>query len=307
MSIERFSGILAPVVTPFKDDLSPDIGRFLNHCRWVKSQNANLAIFGTNSEANSLSVKEKIDLLENLISSGISGDALMPGTGCCSFSETVELTNAAVSLGCRGVLMLPPFYYKGVTDDGLFAYFSEVIERVNNDRLSIYLYHIPPMSQIPLSTDLVTRLVTDYPEAVVGIKDSSGDWKQTEAFNKLKLPNFRVFCGSESFLLQNMEAGGAGCISATANVNSLAINELFLNWTMPGAAQKQKEINEIRDIFQHYPMIPALKEAIALNNEDAEWSRVRPPLVSLSRSQSNALKMQLEQVSFTMNNLFSRQ
>ena len=104
-----------------------------------------------------------------------------------------------------------------------------------------------------------------------------------------------------------MEAGGAGCISATANVNSLAINELFLNWTMPGAAQKQKEINKIRDIFQHYPMIPALKEAIALNNEDAEWSRVRPPLVPLSRRQSDALKMQLEQVSFTMNNLFSRQ
>ena len=109
MSIERFSGILAPVVTPFKDDLSPDIGRFLNHCRWVKSQNANLAIFGTNSEANSLSVKEKIDLLENLISSGISGDALMPGTGCCSINETVELANTAVSFGCRGVLMLPLF------------------------------------------------------------------------------------------------------------------------------------------------------------------------------------------------------
>ena len=304
MSIERFSGILAPVVTPFKDDLTPDIERFLSHCRWVKSQNANLAIFGTNSEANSLSVKEKIDLMEKLISSGISGDALMPGTGCCSIKETVELTNAAVSLGCRGALMLPPFYYKDVTDDGLFAFFSEVIERVNNDKLAIYLYHIPPISQIPLSIDLVTRLVNDYPKAVVGIKDSSGDWKQTEGFNKLGLPNFRVFCGSESFLLQNMEAGGAGCISATANVNSLAINELFLNWNRHDAKQKQSEINEIRNIFQRYPMIPALKEAIALNNEDAEWSRVRPPLVPLSRSQSNALKRELKEVSFTMDSLF---
>ena len=304
MSIERFSGILAPVVTPFKDDLTPDIERFLSHCRWVKSQNANLAIFGTNSEANSLSVKEKIDLMEKLISSGISGDALMPGTGCCSIKETVELTNAAVSLGCRGALMLPPFYYKDVTDDGLFAFFSEVIERVNNDKLAIYLYHIPPISQIPLSIDLVTRLVNDYPKAVVGIKDSSGDWKQTAGFNKLGLPNFRVFCGSESFLLQNMEAGGAGCISATANVNSLAINELFLNWNRHDAKQKQSEINEIRNIFQRYPMIPALKEAIALNNEDAEWSRVRPPLVPLSRSQSNALKRELKEVSFTMDSLF---
>ena len=200
--------------------------------------------------------------------------------------------------------MLPPFYYKDVTDDGLFAFFSEVIERVNNDKLAIYLYHIPPISQIPLSIDLVTRLVNDYPKAVVGIKDSSGDWKQTEGFNKLGLPNFRVFCGSESFLLQNMEAGGAGCISATANVNSLAINELFLNWNRHDAKQKQSEINEIRNIFQRYPMIPALKEAIAFNNEDAEWSRVRPPLVPLSRSQSNALKRELKEVSFTMDSLF---
>ena len=137
---ERFSGVLAPVVTPFKKDLSPDTERFLDLCRWITSQKANLAVFGTNSEANSLSVKEKMDLLEKLISSGISGDSLMPGTGCCSISETVELTKLAVSLGCRGVLMLPPFYYKGVTDEGLFTYFSEVIERVNDEHLSIYLY-----------------------------------------------------------------------------------------------------------------------------------------------------------------------
>ena len=185
---ERFSGVLAPVVTPFKKDLSPDTERFLDLCRWITSQKANLAVFGTNSEANSLSVKEKINLLEKLISSGISGDSLMPGTGCCSMSETVELTKLAVSLGCRGVLMLPPFYYKGVTDEGLFTYFSEVIERVNDEHLSIYLYHIPPISQIPLSSTLVNKLVSKYPEVVAGIKDSSGDWNQAESFHMLNLP-----------------------------------------------------------------------------------------------------------------------
>ena len=304
---ERFSGVLAPVVTPFKKDLSPDTERFLDLCRWITSQKANLAVFGTNSEANSLSVKEKINLLEKLISSGISGDSLMPGTGCCSMSETVELTRLAVSLGCRGVLMLPPFYYKGVTDEGLFTYFSEVIERVNDEHLSIYLYHIPPISQIPLSSTLVNQLVSKYPEVVAGIKDSSGDWNQTESFHKLNLPNFRIFCGSESFLLKNMQVGGAGCISATANVNPLAINELFKNWAHPDAELQQNRVNKIRNIFQRYPMIPALKEAIALQSGDKEWSRVRAPLIPISKNQSDALRDELKAASFVMNELFVTQ
>ena len=304
---ERFSGVLAPVVTPFKKDLSPDTERFLDLCRWITSQKANLAVFGTNSEANSLSVKEKINLLEKLISSGISGDSLMPGTGCCSMSETVELTKLAVSLGCRGVLMLPPFYYKGVTDEGLFTYFSEVIERVNDEHLSIYLYHIPPISQIPLSSTLVNQLVSNYPEVVAGIKDSSGDWNQTESFHKLNLPNFRIFSGSESFLLKNMQVGGAGCISATANVNPLAINELFENWAHPDAELQQNRVNKIRNIFQRYPMIPALKEAIALQSGDKEWSRVRAPLIPISKNQSDALRDELKAASFVMDELFDTQ
>ena len=304
---ERFSGVLAPVVTPFKKDLSPDTERFLDLCRWITSQKANLAVFGTNSEANSLSVKEKINLLEKLISSGISGDSLMPGTGCCSMSETVELTRLAVSLGCRGVLMLPPFYYKGVTDEGLFTYFSEVIERVNDEHLSIYLYHIPPISQIPLSSTLVNQLVSKYPEVVAGIKDSSGDWNQTESFHKLNLPNFRIFCGSESFLLKNMPVGGAGCISATANVNPLAINELFKNWAHPDAELQQNRVNKIRNIFQRYPMIPALKETIALHSGDKEWSRVRAPLIPISKNQSDALRDELRAASFVIDELFDTQ
>ena len=304
---ERFSGVLAPVVTPFKKDLSPDTERFLDLCRWITSQKANLAVFGTNSEANSLSVKEKINLLEKLISSGISGDSLMPGTGCCSISETVELTKLAVSLGCRGVLMLPPFYYKGVTDEGLFTYFSEVIERVNDEHLSIYLYHIPPISQIPLSSTLVNQLVSKYPEVVAGIKDSSGDWNQTESFHKLNLPNFRIFCGSESFLLKNMQVGGAGCISATANVNPLAINELFKNWAHPDAELQQNRVTKIRNIFQRYPMIPALKETIALQSGDKEWSRVRAPLIPISKNQSDALRDELRAASFVIDELFDTQ
>ena len=301
--MNRFDGILAPVVTPFRKDFTPDKDRFLNHCQWIYSKGVNLAVFGTNSEANSLSVKEKIELLEFLISSGITGDSLMPGSGCCSISDTVELTKFAITIGCRGVLMLPPFFYKGVSDEGLYAYYAEIIEQVNEDNLAIYLYHIPPISQIPLSTDLVKRLATEYPDNIAGIKDSSGDWKQTAAFNEMNIPNFRVFCGSESFLLKNMRAGGAGCISATANVNALAINNLFENWDSDRAESLQESIDQIRNIFQSYPMIPALKTAITLQSRDEEWSRVRPPLTTLTKDQISALNDELSTAGFTMDGI----
>ena len=148
---DRISGVLSPVVTPFKADLSPDPERFVRQCRWLLSQDVGLAVFGTNSEANSLSTEEKIELLDRVVAGGIDPARLMPGTGCCALTDSVRLTAHAMKLGAGGVLMLPPFYYKGVSDDGLFRSFAEVIERVGDRRLRVYLYHIPPVSQVPIT------------------------------------------------------------------------------------------------------------------------------------------------------------
>jgi 4-hydroxy-tetrahydrodipicolinate synthase len=304
---ERFNGVLAPVITPFKEGLRPDTDRFTRHCHWVMSKGVNLALFGTNSEANSLSVSEKIELLEHLISSGISGASLMPGTGCCALSDTVELTKVAIKLECRGVLMLPPFFYKGISDDGIFAFYAEVIEQVASENLAIYLYHIPPISQIPLSTTLIERLAHRYPKNIAGIKDSSGSWEQTAEFNNLGIPDFRVFCGSESFLLRNMRAGGAGCISATANVNPAAINDLYANWESIHGDQKQEKLNQIRLIFQSYPMIPALKAATGIYSNDKGWNAVRPPLTPLTSELISRLKADLKSANFEMSGLNSSQ
>ncbi|MDP6414576.1 MAG: dihydrodipicolinate synthase family protein, partial [Gammaproteobacteria bacterium] len=267
---------------------------------WLISQGVGLAVFGTNSEANSLSVDEKIDLLDQLVTTGIDPAVLMPGTGSCALTDTVRLTAHAVSLGCGGTLMLPPFYYKGVSDDGLFAFFSEVIERVASSKLQIYLYHIPPISQVPLSLPLIERLATAYPAVIAGIKDSSGDWDNTQAFNALDIDDFRVFCGSESFLLRNMQHGGAGCISATANVNPAAIADLHDNWQAEDTAQRQNRLDEIRAIFQSMPMIPALKAATGMYTGDPAWRRVRPPLVSLSEAHYAILENQLHRAGFKM-------
>jgi 4-hydroxy-tetrahydrodipicolinate synthase len=298
---QRIRGVLSPVVTPFKADLSPDPERFVRQCRWLLSQNVGLAVFGTNSEANSLSVEEKIELLDRLVASGLDPARMMPGTGHCALTDSVRLTAYAMKLGCGGVLMLPPFYYKGVSDDGLYRSFAEVIERVGESRLRVYVYHIPPVSQVPITLGLVERLLKAYPVQIAGMKDSGGDWKNTQAFlDAFAKSGFDVFAGSETFLLQNMRAGGAGCISATANVNPGPIARLFDTWQNADADAQQARLDEIRGTFAKFPMIPALKAAIAHYGGDAAWATVRPPLVELTLDQSKALVRELDQRSFTM-------
>src|SRR2546429_4795585 len=212
---QRIRGVLAPVVTPFKADLSPDCERFIRHCQWLLSQDCGLAVFGTNSEANSMAAEERSTLLDAVVAAGIDPSRMMPGTGCCSITETVELTAHAVKHGCAGVLMLPPFYYKDVSEEGLYRYFSEVVQRVGDARLKIYLYHMPPVAVVGITPKLVERLLAAYPSAIAGMKDSSGDWSNTkvflDAFAETARPGptaraartFDVFVGSESFLLAN--------------------------------------------------------------------------------------------------------
>lgn len=298
---QRIAGILSPVVTPFTADLAPDPARFVRQCRWLLSQNVGLAVFGTNSEANSLSVEEKIELLDQLVAAGLDPARMMPGTGCCALPDSVRLTAHAVKLGCAGVLMLPPFYYKGVSDDGLFKSFAEVVERVGEARLRVYLYHIPPVAQVPITLALVERLLTAYPRQTAGMKDSGGDWTNTQAFlDAFAASGFDVFAGAETFLLQNMRQGGAGCISATANVNPAAIARLYETWRGADADAQQARLNAIRAVFAKFPMIPALKAAIAHYGKDPAWATVRPPLVALAREPMTALANELDRNGFTM-------
>ena len=299
---KRLFGVLAPVVTPFKRDLSPDRERYVRHCKWLLAHGCRgLAVFGTNSEANSLSVDERMLLLEWLIQAGVPAGSLMPGTGCCALTDSVRLTAHAVKLGCAGVLMLPPFYYKGVSDDGLFRNFAEVIERVGDARLQVYLYHIPPVSQVPITLTLIDRLLKRYPGTVAGLKDSSGDWQNTKAvLDAFAKSGFDVFAGSEVFLLDNMRNGGKGCITATGNINPGPINGVFENWQAANADALQKDITATRGVMQKYPMMAALKAVIAHYARDPDWATVRPPLVELSPEQNQSLVAELKARGFDM-------
>ena len=298
---KRLRGVFAPVVTPFDADLKPDAQRFVQHCQWLVSNNVGLAVFGTNSEANSLSVGERIALLSELLAGGVDPALMMPGTGCCALTDTVTLTKHAVESGCGGALMLPPFFYKNISDDALFRSFSEVIQRVGNDKLRVYLYHIPPVAQVPITPGVIERLLKAYPGTIAGIKDSSGDWSNTEMLLKnFQSDSFDVFCGSEVFLLQNMRGGGAGCITATGNVNPAMIHELFMNWQAADADAKQAQVTGVRRAFEMLPLIPAMKALIAWQRNDVQWAEVRPPLMSLTKTQFEPLREKLGEIGYQM-------
>lgn len=285
-------GIFSPTLTPLLPDLRVDFDRFLAHCQWLLANGCHgLAVFGTTSEANSFSVAERMDVLDGLVDAGIDPAVLMPGTGMCAIPDAVALTAHAVRVGAAGVLMLPPFYYKGVSDDGLFAAYSEVIQRVGNDRLRIYLYHIPPIAQVGISLKLIERLVAEYPDTVVGIKDSSGDWANQRAILDA-FPGFGTFTGSEKFLLENLKRSGVGTITAVANVIPERLRAFYDGWRTMDAdtsTAAMNRLNSTRQAMQGYPPVPALKEMVADMRQDPAWRTVRPPLTALDEAQRVSL------------------
>ena len=299
MNHDALAGVFAPVLTPFTAKFAPDTALFQRFCRWVLSQGSGLAIFGTNSEANSLSVAERLALLSALIDAGLPASRMMPGTGACALSDAVTLCAAAARARTAAVLMLPPFYYKDVSEDGLFAFYSETIERVGDANLRICLYHIPQVSGVPITLTLIKRLIARYPETVLGIKDSGGDFKNTKAMIDA-FPGFRVFCGSERFLLDTMKAGGAGCISALANINPAAIASLYENWTSAEAVSAQERLNAARGAFDGTAMIPALKRAVSDYGKAATFRIVRPPLIETPDTAWAGIAQRLGALAFTM-------
>jgi 4-hydroxy-tetrahydrodipicolinate synthase len=294
------SGVLAAVLTPIGEDLAPDLTLWVDRCRWLLDQGCDgLAVLGTTSEANSFSVQERLTMLDALGESGIPGNMLIPGTGCCALPDTVALTQKAMEIGAAGVLMLPPFYYKPVTDEGLFDAYAAVIDRVADDRLRIYLYHIPQNSGVPITFGLIEKLLAAYPETVVGIKDSAGDFANMAGMIE-NFPEFRVFSGSDAFLLDILKEGGAGAITACNNICAALSARVFANWQSDDADALQQAVHDVRSIIQKYPLIAALKEVVAQSTGEAGWRRQRPPLEPLSEQDAARLMEQLAAVGFTL-------
>ena len=249
-------GVLAAVLTPMAGDLAPDHAAFAAHCHRLLAAGCHgLSVFGTTGEANSLSAGERLAAFEALLDGGVPAETLLPGTGSCALTDTVRLSRAALEAGAAGVLVLPPFYYKGVGDDGLFRFFAEVIERVGDDRLRLYLYHIPQMTGVDLGLPLISRLIDAYPGAIAGTKDSSGDMKRIATLCR-EFPDLSVLAGTETLLLETLRSGGSGCISATVNVTSRLARRVYDAHAAgrdSEAEALQERLSDLRGSIEAYP------------------------------------------------------
>lgn len=291
--------VFAPVLTPFDAVGGVDTRKFVSFCRWLVSQRAGLAIFGTNSEANSLSLTERLGLLDAVLEAGIDPIWLMPGTGSSALPEAVHLTRKVVDAGCGGALVLPPFYYKGASDEGVYRYYSEIVQRVGSSRLQLYLYHIPQMSGVPISLKLIERLRRDYPETVVGLKDSSGDWDNLQAMLE-RFPGFKIYPASEALLARALPLGATGCISATANIQPSIIANYIASTDETERTRLNERLSAVRARMQRTAMIPALKAVVGHFAKDTAWNTVRPPLVEADDGDIASLVADLRAAGFDM-------
>ena len=289
-------GLIAPILSPFNDDLSFNQELYNELAAELLSTGCSgLAPFGTTGEALSVSSAERMAAIEGLTKSGVDPKCVIPGTGLCNLPESIALSRHAVELGCAGVMTLPPFYFKGMGDDGYFDYFEKLIDGVDHSDLKIYLYHIPQVSGVGLSIDLVTRLRAAYPDVIVGIKDSSGDWDNTRRL--LAIDGLIVYPGAELPVIDAIRLGGPGCISATANLNGGDIaNVIALCHTgkWDEAEVAHKAVKEVRLLFQDYAPIPAQKALLARRTGDARWNNLRPPFRAMGDDRRDALATSLE-------------
>ncbi len=287
-------GVFCAAVTPVTEDLSPDVSAMAQHCRWLIEQGCDgVALLGTTGEANSFSVAQRMRLLEGVIEAGVPAERLLPGTGCAALADTVELTRHAVRAGVAGVVLLPPFYYKDVTVEGLAASYDVVIEQVADPRLKIVLYHIPQIAQVPIPFELIERLRARHRDTVVGIKDSGGDLDHMVELVR-RFPGLSVLAGADPLMLPLLREGGAGCITATSNIGAAELATIYAGWRDPARKQEveaaQARISELRARVSRWPQIAALKTATALRLNQLGWSRVVPPLMALTTAEQDTLR-----------------
>ncbi len=283
-------GVYAACLTPLRPDLSIDTETWTRHIRRLLDGGCtSVLLFGSTGEANSFSVAERQAGLDAVLDAGIPADRLMVGAGCTAVPDTIALARHAVDQDVPGVLVMPPFYYQGITDDGAFAALERIIRGVDDERLSLYLYHFPKMSGVPYTHELIDRLVDSFPDTIAGIKDSSSDWTHIRGL-RATFPELQILAGNEAYLLDLLDAGGAGCISATVNVTHPLAGAIFAGHAADDMRDAQARLSRIRRTLMMHPTIPMLKQVMAWRTGHDGWLRLRPPLTPLSDTATTALR-----------------
>ncbi|MFN3548741.1 MAG: dihydrodipicolinate synthase family protein [Mesorhizobium sp.] len=284
MPTTRLRGVIAAVPTPVTETGVPDLDRFLRHAAWALENGCDaLNVLGTTGEANSFSAAQRKAVMQ-AAAEKLDRTRMMVGTGTPDLATTIELTRVAHALGFAAALILPPYYYKGVADDGLFAWFERVVQGTKDAPIAIYLYNFPQMTGLRFSPELCARLRAAFPERIVGAKDSSGDLAY--AAEIARVDGFDVFPSSETALAKADADGYAGCISATVSVTAPLVARL---WANRGDPDLLKAAGDARAAISSVPLIPAVKHMVARLHGDAAFDRLLPPHLPLTAAQEEVL------------------
>lgn len=299
---KQISGVWAAALTPLDAQGNIDLKTFTRHVNWLLKNGCHgVVIFGTTGEAPSFTMRERIDALDHLIENGVSPSKLVVGTGYCAFEDTFRLTVHATDRQCAGVLVIPPFFFKGISNEGIIGYYAKLIEDVG-ENISLYLYHFPDMSGVGISHDVITTLVERYPEQVKGVKDSSGSLENMKAMASL-FPQLSIMSGDDDLLLPLLEHGGKGSITATVNLIPSQLRQVYDNFTS-GQEQDQNMLTLIENVWNktllQYPVTEAIKIYLSLHTNHKDWQHLRLPLVPLPANQVDDMLTSLEQYGLSL-------
>ncbi len=285
-----FRGIWPAMLTPLGADLAIDHARFSAHAHALLAAGCGgVTPFGTTGEGPSFALAERIDAVNALVESGVPASQILVSTSCAALPETVALTRHALHIGAHGCLMLPPFYLKGVSDQGVIDAYRYVIDAVADARLRLYLYHIPQVAGVGLSHHVIHTLKQAYPQTIVGIKDSSCEREHSLALANAFMPRLMVYVGNELDLRELGRRGSAGAISGLANFMPKRVHRLV---AQPDAAGTQADLERTRQVLERlnaHALIPAIKGVMAGVAQEPAWLRVRPPLVALTTGEMHTL------------------
>ncbi|GAB1360842.1 dihydrodipicolinate synthase family protein [Rhodobacter sp.] len=293
-------GVYCAAATPLKSDGTPDLDLFGKHTKALIEEGCHgIAMLGSTGEANSFGVRERMDLVDAALKGGTLPDQLLPGTSSNAVTDAVEMTRHAVQAGVKGVVMLPPFYYTAFSDESLFRFYASIIEKVNDSRLKIVLYHIPMLTGVPISHSLIQMLIDAFPDTVVGIKDSNGKIENMHAISA-RFPGFGVLAGADPLLLPVLQGGGAGCITASSNLVARELRIVYDHWNDPTKADEVKAAQEVivawRNLTNSYTQLPTVKTMLARRRGDLGWLNVHPPFSPLSREEAEKVWATMDQL-----------
>lgn len=289
----RITGIMPAAITAFNADFSLNAKGTISFYRTMLDAGCDGVVsMGTTGEANSLSFRERCTMIDAVADSGFAGKVIA-GIGCCNLPETAELGRISASAGLNALLIMPPFFYRGISDDGVFAAYAHVIEQLGPDPLPVYIYDFPKMTGIDIALETIARLRETFPGLIAGLKNSAGDFEEMKA-QDAAFDDFDVFAGSEEYLLPALQAGLAGSISAGFNAFAADGAALMGAWQSPEAEAMQMKITAKRHVLAAYPLIPASKALIG--EADSTYRAMRPPLMPLTPDQTAALKLSLAEL-----------